>query len=552
MSDATEVRENAWSVWWPPLALIAWMAAMLWWRPLMLPDEGRYVGVAWEMLRSGDWLTPTLNGLPFFHKPPLFYWITAAALHLFGNHQGVARAAPLLGAMVGALSIYLLARRWSTPRIARTTLLVLAVQPLFYLGGQFANLDMLVAGCITATTALLAHACLSLEAGLPYRRALLAAYAAAGLGFLAKGLIGVVLPSLIVLLFLTLVRRLRLVPKLLSLPGLLVLAAITVPWMALEEARYPGFIHYFIVVQHFQRFSGQGFNNAQPWWFYLALLGVAYGPWTPSLVTLARRGHIDAAEGGVLRVLMAAWVLVVLVFFTLPQSKLVGYILPLVVPLAFLVADAHVNLRWARWSGTRAWRTSLAVLMMLNIGVVTALSLHPRHTSEPIAVALQSARSPGEPIVMLNRYYYDLPFYADLRTPVTVVDNWDQAGIDRNDDWHRVMTDAAGFDPKLASSTLLTPVRVQALFDGDRPTWVVGPSGSEQRYPVLRGATVAARADGSVLWHLQSGTVASNGRANVSRPPWRVDGVSVNASPGRVEDPPRQTSPPTHSTGPAD
>src|SRR5450432_551296 len=64
------------------LVAFAWLGCLAWLRPLSLPDEGRYVGVAWEMLRSGDWITPTLDGLPFFHKPPLFYWITATALDL--------------------------------------------------------------------------------------------------------------------------------------------------------------------------------------------------------------------------------------------------------------------------------------------------------------------------------------------------------------------------------------------------------------------------------------------------------------------------------------
>ena len=143
--------------------MLAWLAATAWARPLMLPDEGRYVGVAWEMVRSGDWLTPTLNGLPFFHKPPLFYWITAGAMSLFGLNEWAARAAPILGAWLGAFSLYVFARRWRGDQVARLTLLALLVQPLFYIGGQFANLDMLVAGCISATIVLLAHAALSVE-----------------------------------------------------------------------------------------------------------------------------------------------------------------------------------------------------------------------------------------------------------------------------------------------------------------------------------------------------------------------------------------------------
>ena len=75
--------------------IVLWISATAWARPLALPDEGRHVGVAWEMMRSGDWLTPTLNGLPFFHKPPLFYWITAGSMSLFGLNEMAARAAPI-------------------------------------------------------------------------------------------------------------------------------------------------------------------------------------------------------------------------------------------------------------------------------------------------------------------------------------------------------------------------------------------------------------------------------------------------------------------------
>ena len=78
-----------------------WLWITAWARPLSLPDEGRYVGVAWEGLQHGDWLVPTLNGLPFFHKPPLFYWITEASMAIFGPGVWAARAAPLVGGLVG-------------------------------------------------------------------------------------------------------------------------------------------------------------------------------------------------------------------------------------------------------------------------------------------------------------------------------------------------------------------------------------------------------------------------------------------------------------------
>ena len=88
-----------------PSALFAWLAAMAWFRPLAAPDEGRYAGVAWEMLRSGDWLVPRLNGLPFFHKPPLFYWISAAAMSVFGVSEWPARLPSLIGATFAAAGV---------------------------------------------------------------------------------------------------------------------------------------------------------------------------------------------------------------------------------------------------------------------------------------------------------------------------------------------------------------------------------------------------------------------------------------------------------------
>ena len=130
--------------------VLVWLTVTAWMRPLMLPDEGRYVGVAWEMVRSGDWLTPTLNGLPYFHKPPLFYWITATSLWLFGNHEWAARFASLVGAAVGSLACYGFFRRWLSNRVGQMGLIVLMAQPLWMIAAQFANLDMLVAGCIVA------------------------------------------------------------------------------------------------------------------------------------------------------------------------------------------------------------------------------------------------------------------------------------------------------------------------------------------------------------------------------------------------------------------
>jgi predicted membrane-bound mannosyltransferase len=191
------------------LLCAAWLAMLAGTRSLMLPDEGRYIGVAWAMLNSGDWLTPTLDGLPYFHKPPLFYWLTGLSLKLFGVNDWAGRLASVFGALVAVGGLFFFVRRYAEQRLATLAVAVLVTQPMFFAGAQYANLDTLVAGMISATIVCGASAILRLDSGQSYRPALAAAYVFAALGVLAKGLIGFVLPGAILLAWLLLRKRYR-------------------------------------------------------------------------------------------------------------------------------------------------------------------------------------------------------------------------------------------------------------------------------------------------------------------------------------------------------
>ena len=277
-----------------PLALLAlWLLATLGLRPLLIPDEGRYVGVAREML-AGDGLTPLLDGMPFFHKPPLMYWLDMAAMSVFGVNGFTARIAPSVGAWVMGAALYFALRRRRGEAAARLALAVLATSPFFFVGGQYANHDMLVAGWITVAVLLFVRA---VEAPSPTappydRRApalgwLVSAWAAAGLAVLSKGLIGIVLPALVVGPWLLAQGRWRQMLKMLHPLGLLAGLAVTAPWFVAMEMRHPGFLDYFFVEQHFRRFAQTTFNNAQPFWFFLALLPLLpllWSAWLPAAV----------------------------------------------------------------------------------------------------------------------------------------------------------------------------------------------------------------------------------------------------------------------------
>ncbi|HWI82012.1 glycosyltransferase family 39 protein [Ramlibacter sp.] len=490
------------------LTTVLWLTATAWMRPLMLPDEGRYVGVAWEMLRSGDWLTPTLNGLPYFHKPPLFYWITGAALSVLGPHEWAARTAPLLGGVVAATALFLFVRRWRGPALAWLSLAVLLTQPLLFAGAQFANLDMLVAGCIAATLLSFANAALAIEQGLRPRASLLAGYLFAALGLLAKGLIGVVLPGLVLVAWLVVRGRPRVLLALAWLPGLAVFAAVAAPWFVAMQSRFPDFLHYFFVVQHFQRYTAGGFNNPAPFWFYLAVLPLATLPWSAWLPAAAQRASRGDADGARLRQLMWLWLLLVTVFFSLPRSKLAGYILPVTVPLAFLVADAALAAAQSG-RGRRLLAASAAAAALACLTVVVAVTAAPSKSLREVGRTLAQRRTPEEPVVFLHGYYYDLPFYARLAAPPLVLDDWDRPALAARDDWHRELLDAQRFRRGQGDPVLLLPSQLAGVLCASRATWLVGGVAMLERYPLLAQAAVIARQGDTLLWRLPAGAVTA-------------------------------------------
>lgn len=462
----TQASPKSWPTWSVALALLVWLACTSWWRPLAVPDEGRYAGVAWEMIRSGDWLTPTLNGLPFFHKPPLFYWLTALSLKAFGLTLWSARLASVLGAWLGAMALYLLVRRWRGDRLATWSALILVTQPFFFGGAQYANLDMLVAGCISATIALAAHAVLAREANQAYRWALWSAYGMAGLGLLAKGLIGLVLPGAVVVLWLLLTGRWRAILSLLSLPGLLVLGAVAAPWFVAMQRLYPDFFHYFFIYQHFQRFTKTGFNNVHAWWYYLPLLIGLTLPWVPAwLLALfgGRRGrkpepaHKQADDALAitrdLRWLAWCWLVVILVFFSIPASKLPGYVLPTLPPLAYLVADAFDR----RWPGFQSWVPKLVATLAFALcpALIGAAVKFDDQSARPVLPIVEPLLHQGVPLVYINEFVYDLPFYLAHPRPIPVISNWDDPNLPLHDNDRKELFDAGAFNPKLMPQVLV-------------------------------------------------------------------------------------------------
>ena len=366
------------------LGLALWLLA--WFRPLALPDEGRYGDVGRFMMVSGDWLAPRLDGIPFFHKPPLLHWLQAAALSLAGVHPWVSRWVPVLHAVLMIAVMAWATRRLWNEQVALRATWMLGTSLAFLIGGQYINHDMLVAAWISV--AIWCFALSMLHGDRPCPQLARMGFVACGLGVLAKGLIGLVLPGLVMVVWVTLMRLWR---KALHLPwisGLAALAVVTLPWFVWVEQVHPGVFDYLIIGQHFGRYTGTTFNNPWPWWFYVAILCGLLFPWAflaygSGLGQLFKQPRQLLQPVSPQRALLWVWLVAITVFFSMPRSKLVGYILPVLPPLAVIAA-----LVWEQRIAPRAWSRGLfAVLCVINL----ALAVWTNHAAGQYSLRQSSA-----------------------------------------------------------------------------------------------------------------------------------------------------------------
>lgn len=306
--------------------------------PLIDPDEGRYAEIPREMLERGDLITPTLNYVKYFEKPPLLYWINAASIKLFGQTELAARLPSALCGLLTVLATYIIARRLYERRTALISALILGTSAGFVLQSRIILTDMLLTFCLTA--ALGAFICASRREGrrgnaLPWYLF----YLFCALAVLAKGLIGIVFPCGIIFLYLLLARRWRLLGEMRLATGLLLFLAVAAPWFVAVSLRNPEFARFFFIHEHFERFTTAVHGRHQPLWFFVPVLLGTMLPWSffiPGAITRAwRNRHHEEVQSGLY---LLIWAVMIFLFFSKSNSKLIPYILPIFPPLAILIA----------------------------------------------------------------------------------------------------------------------------------------------------------------------------------------------------------------------
>ncbi|MBS0185899.1 MAG: phospholipid carrier-dependent glycosyltransferase [Proteobacteria bacterium] len=308
-------------------------------RPLANPDEGRYVEIPREMLLTHDFITPRLNGIKYFEKPVLFYWMEALSLKAFGINEWAARLVPMILALVGVLSIYLMGQFLFSRKTGFYAALTLMTSALYFALAHIVILDM-------ALTTFLSLGLLSFLTGfytpvsLKRRLCMYGASFFLGLSFLTKGVVTLALAGPIIVIWLTFYKLWRKLWPLYLPTSLFIFLLTVLPWHILVSLENPEFLWFYFVHEHFLRYTTTLHSRSQPLWFFLPCLIIGLFPWifyafqTLKKIgkTLLKEGFLNEKEGFLL-----IWTVFTFLFFSISNSKLIPYILPVFPSLSLLI-----------------------------------------------------------------------------------------------------------------------------------------------------------------------------------------------------------------------
>lgn len=306
-------------------------------RTLVPTDEGRYAEMGREMVVTNDWITPRLNGIKYFEKPPLQTWMNAATFKAFGFGEWQARLWTGLCGLLGIALVALAGRRLYGGAVAFSAATVLASSFLWAALGHVNTLDMGLAGMMTVSLCSLLIAQRNDAAPAERRNWMLACWAGMALAVLSKGLIGIVLPGAVLVFYTVLARDWAIWRRLHLLAGLLLFFAITVPWFVLVSLRNPEFAWFFFVHEHLQRFTSNVHHRAGPLFYFVPILALGLMPWLGTLPQAMWNARRDSAAGFQPKILLGTWAVFIFVFFSVSGSKLPSYILPIFPALALLI-----------------------------------------------------------------------------------------------------------------------------------------------------------------------------------------------------------------------
>jgi 4-amino-4-deoxy-L-arabinose transferase-like glycosyltransferase len=363
-------------------------------------DEPRYAQIAREMLDRHDWITPTLGGHPWLEKPPLYYWQAMLVYSVFGVSDMSARIPSTLDATLLVVAVYLFFRKFRHGVEVDAALITASCAGVIGYA-RAASMDMAL--CTAFSVGMLAWWAWR-ESGKRIHLALF--YLCMALGMLAKGPVAPFLAAVVIVLFAAATHEWRTILGTLWFPGILLFGAVALPWYLAVQLRNPQFFREFILEHNLARFSTNLYHHPEPFWYYVPVMALALIPWivfiVAAFVELLRTWWMNRkfsrAESDFelqFNVFAASWLIVPVLFFSISQSKLPGYILPAVPAGAILLAD-YLHRHIEREERVSKWIAILHALVATApfipaLLIAYAVTEHRLPAGRPMFIALAIA-----------------------------------------------------------------------------------------------------------------------------------------------------------------
>ena len=345
------------------------------------PDEGRYSEIPREMIETGDFITPRLNYVKYFEKPIMHYWLTAASFMAFGQNEFAGRFAPVTLGLLGCVITFLLALRVTKDvRASGVSAMVLASSVLWYGISRLNITDMTLTFFFTASLYFFRLWVDDMERKLW----LIIFYVFMALAVMSKGLIGVVLPGGIAVVYSLLTGQgKKILSRIFSPTAIIIFFAVNAIWFVPVCRANHDFFDFFFVREHFLRYTTTIHDRWQPFWFFGPVLLAGFVPWTGALVDVFRAIFgkcrlIDRKDG----IFLGLWFLMPFVFFSASGSKLVTYILPCLPPLAVLAGSSLAAMEG------KEFRTFLVISTVILVPLAITGLLWPRFTDDTDVIAM--------------------------------------------------------------------------------------------------------------------------------------------------------------------
>ena len=359
-------------------------------------DEAFYAESSREMVASGDWIEPYYNYEPRWQKPVLYYWLTSATYFVTGANELGARFWAAIAGIGLVLVTAAAGRRWYDETTGLLAGAIVATNFGYFSIGRMALPDLPLTFCITL--AIWAALVSTLEQERSPRKFVILAAVGLGAGFLMKGPVGLLIPVLVILPVLMIERRsIGLNPADIVL-GFLIMLAIAMPWYVLMFIRHGNeYLQSFFVGDNFERFATDRFNDPRPWWFYIPVVAGGLLPWTPLAlvwlgpITQFLRGRRSV---GTIDLRLLLWAVLPLMFYSISVGKQPRYVLPVLPPLALLLASSIVERtqEFRGLDGSRSMpRRALPVIVgsLLSGGFFVALAVL-LYRAQPLLINVQS------------------------------------------------------------------------------------------------------------------------------------------------------------------